>query len=153
MSQMPNVNSKYGAPMGRSRCGLVPSGKVRLFRVRINSGGYDDGGAYWGHGLPLYCATDDLGFMKFTRAYDRLDAAKKLGLENSSLKRPMEDNNQEVLMKLPVSVGKNCSEIKRFATLKEGEDFITEIAKTDPEGVERGDYYVDAPEEMVNPPH
>ena len=65
--------------------------------------------------------------------------------------------------KLPVSVGKNppspckegdmATEIKRFATLKEGEDFISEIAKTDPEGVANGEYYVDAPEEMVNPSH
>ena len=64
------------------------------------------------------------------------------------------------MKKLPVSVGKNpinnepgtmATEIQRFATLEEGEAFISEIAKTDPEGVANGDYYVDAPEEMVNP--
>ncbi len=39
-------------------------------------------------------------------------------------------------------------EIKQFHTVKEAEEYITEIAKTDPEGVERGDYYIDVPESM-----
>ncbi len=30
--------------------------KVTLQRVRINQGGYDSGGAYWGLGAPLYWA-------------------------------------------------------------------------------------------------
>lgn len=56
--------------------------------------------------------------------------------------------------RLPVSVGRNDGSIpvRRFATLAEGEAYIEEIAKTDPSGVDAGDYYVDAPEEMVNPP-
>lgn len=54
---------------------------------------------------------------------------------------------------LPVAVGRNdgIGEIKRFATLKEGEEHIATIEKTDPDGVHNGDYYIDAPEEMVNP--
>ena len=56
--QMPKVSTKYGAPMGRigQRGDHLAPYKFRLFRVRLDSGGYDDGGAYWGHGEPLYCA-------------------------------------------------------------------------------------------------
>lgn len=62
--KLSKVNSKYGAPMGRG--GLPPDlfatrafgegAKVKLAQVRINCGGYDNGGAYWGLGLPLYRA-------------------------------------------------------------------------------------------------
>lgn len=52
----PNVNSKYGAPMGRPKQGhgAEPTTKFEVKRVPINSGGYDHGGAYWGTGQPLY---------------------------------------------------------------------------------------------------
>jgi hypothetical protein len=76
--QFEDVGSRYGAPMGRREYGRFPLGKVRLFRVRINSGGYDDGGAYWGIGQPLYCATDDDEYREFTRAWTREDAAEQL---------------------------------------------------------------------------
>lgn len=46
-----------GAPMGRPG-GTKPATDDRerftLQRVRLNSGGYDSGGAYWGHGQPLF---------------------------------------------------------------------------------------------------
>jgi len=92
MSQMSNVSCRYGAPMGRGR-GIfnIPAGKIRLFRVKINSGGYDDGGAYWGLGSPLFCATDDMGYCEYTRAMDRGAAALKLHLDNSNLKRKISD--------------------------------------------------------------
>lgn len=79
--QFPDVNSTYGAPMGRwtSARDAHPAGPCRLFRVRLDSGGYDDGGAYWGidrpgFGEPLYCATDEENFRRFTRAADRRSA-------------------------------------------------------------------------------
>lgn len=65
------VSTKYGAPMGRGKRGLNLEGaiavshgrpfadKVALRRVRLNSGGYDSGGAYWGTGPRLYWAGDD----------------------------------------------------------------------------------------------
>lgn len=68
MSQInptPRVNARYGAPMGRPTFGhgANPTTPFELRRIRINQGGYDDGGAYWGTGQPLYwyCAyeTDD----------------------------------------------------------------------------------------------
>lgn len=58
---LPQVNCTYGAPMGRrSRAhpGLVDEPmKFYLQRVPLDSGGYDSGGAYWGHGQPLYWYT------------------------------------------------------------------------------------------------
>lgn len=79
MGQMRDVSSPYGAPMGRptltETSGAIP-GKCRLFRVRLNSGGYDDGGAYWGFSSPLYCCDGD-GFTDYCRADDR-DHAKDI---------------------------------------------------------------------------
>lgn len=55
----PPVNAKYGAPMGRHARGseykLTEHAKpVYLVRCRLDNGGYDAGGAYWGLGEPLY---------------------------------------------------------------------------------------------------
>lgn len=70
---------KYGASMGRPS--LIPSKevldvmKVSLRRMRIDSGGYDAGGSYWGLGAPLYWAGDDDGIIDiWFRARDRDDA-------------------------------------------------------------------------------
>jgi len=53
----------------------------------------------------------------------------------------------------PVCVGRNDGiiEIKRFATLAEGEAEISRLESIDPDGIHAGEYYIDAPEEMVNP--
>lgn len=58
--------------------------------------------------------------------------------------------NQEVLL---VCIGKGCDAPKwRFKTVKEAEHYITNtLIHLDPEGVDKGDYYIDAPEELVNP--
>jgi hypothetical protein len=51
--------------------------KVTLQRIRLDSGGYDPQGAYWGIGQPLYWAATDDGKLDDTfRAYDR-DEAKE----------------------------------------------------------------------------
>lgn len=52
-NQFSDVSSKYGAPMGRREYG-TPTGPARLFKVRFVDHDYDDGGAYWGGGTPLY---------------------------------------------------------------------------------------------------
>lgn len=85
--QFPKVNCQYGAPMGRSESPLGEGVRsVRVFRVRINSGGYDDGGAYWGIGKPLYCAQCDEGGRRFVRAYTRGQAIAALNIEAFTLK-------------------------------------------------------------------
>lgn len=74
----PNVSSKYGAPMGRSRVGNLNElpKKLRAQRVSMVDGGYDPGGAYWGISSPpfhLYVvfaigANGKPEFRDFTRA-------------------------------------------------------------------------------------
>jgi hypothetical protein len=77
-----NVSSKYGAPMGRRSsykhraAGSRP--KLSLQRVRLNSGGYDSGGAYWGLGKPLYVATDFEGIEVFVRGDTREKAKSEV---------------------------------------------------------------------------
>jgi hypothetical protein len=76
------VGSRYGAPMGRAS--RTPwdgdeGVKLRLAQVPLNSGGYDAGGAYWGHGTPLYCAWDAAPggrFLAYVRASSRAAAAR-----------------------------------------------------------------------------
>ena len=58
---------------------------IRLFKVRICSQGYDDGGACWGHGQSLWCARDSQGAEQFVRANSRIAAAAILGITNSLL--------------------------------------------------------------------
>lgn len=89
MAQFSKVNSQYGAPMGRRNIGNAPTDQprsVRLFKVRLDSGGYDDGGAYWGHGQPIYCATDGADYFATVRADSRLRAIVELELPASCLK-------------------------------------------------------------------
>lgn len=72
---------KRGAAMGRPSImppadAATQSPKVTLQRVRLDSGGYDPTGAYFGRGSPLYWAATDDGALDITfRAADR-DAAK-----------------------------------------------------------------------------
>ena len=71
------VSSKYGAPMGRYTgpnfldC---DAGKIYLRRVPLDNGGYDAGGAYWGHGQPLFEAMDQDGSGFILRAGSRARA-------------------------------------------------------------------------------
>lgn len=78
----PQLSCKYGAPMGRgsSDSYLDSQGNrhkitvtkdappMRLVRCPLDSGGYDRGGAYWGHGEALYYyeahLTDIYGYVR-----------------------------------------------------------------------------------------
>jgi hypothetical protein len=54
--------------------------KITLQRVRLNSGGYDSCGSYWGRGAPLYWAASDTAAVEYDatfRASSR-DAAKAI---------------------------------------------------------------------------
>ena len=91
LNPTPDVSSRYGAPMGRKSdhlSGLIIEAidsPFTLQRIRLDVGGYDRGGAYWGHDLPLYWwsvtltegdATDECsGFM---RASSREDAKAQI---------------------------------------------------------------------------
>ncbi|MEH3064918.1 MAG: hypothetical protein PGN33_19990 [Methylobacterium radiotolerans] len=76
------VGGRYGAPLGRPNRDTFVDRKGRtqhltvneharpfcLVRVRLDRGGYDRGGAYWGLGAPLYeftgPVTDISGFVR-----------------------------------------------------------------------------------------
>lgn len=76
------VNTKFGAPMGRNNVGTYPPGVTsgrngRMFKkdqpkvydkhVALDQG-YDKGGAYWGCGSELRVEfTPDLSFIRFYR--------------------------------------------------------------------------------------
>ena len=90
MKQFADVNSTYGAPMGRPNAlALDDTPKsIQLFQVRLCPQGYDDGGAYWGHTpKSLWCARDYSGNEQFIRAFTRITAAAALEIPNHSLQR------------------------------------------------------------------
>jgi len=94
---IPDVSTRYGAPMGRRGYGTPEHAEprtVRLFHVPLDAGGYDRGGAYWGTGARLWCATDGPNYRQFTRAASRARAALELGLTPEHLARP---NAEDVL--------------------------------------------------------
>ena len=85
--KLPKVSCKYGAPMGRREYHTKPAGRtVLIANIPLDSGGYDCGGAYWGLGAPLYCATDGGDYREFIRAWSRAEAAEGLGITDK-LKR------------------------------------------------------------------
>ena len=96
--QFEQVNTTRGAPMGRHDSGRLDTAEpksIRLFRVKLDSGGYDDGGAYWGHnpcGQILFCAIDTWGNRRFAWATSRERAALILRIPNSALKRRLYKN-------------------------------------------------------------
>lgn len=76
MTTITNVSCKYGAPMGRRGNPGIP-GKCYLRRVRLDGGGYDRGGAYWGLGQPLFEVYSD-DFSDYLRAPSRAAAKREL---------------------------------------------------------------------------
>ncbi len=68
---------KRGAAMGRGEITGDPDydGKLVLRRIRLNSGGYDSNGTYFGFGQPLYWfASDDGTIDGMIRANSRTHA-------------------------------------------------------------------------------
>lgn len=105
--QFSKVNSQRGAPMGRASYGSIPEcfpRSVRLFRVNIDSQGYDDGGAYWGIGQPLWCAIGehDTGCQSraFVRAKSRESAIVALNIECGLLIQGPQKANLDTIKKL-----------------------------------------------------
>lgn len=71
MPNIPEVSAKYGAPHGRSGSWVYrDTGTITLQRVELDSGGYDEGGAYWGLGEPLWWASSESGLDAWYRAKD-----------------------------------------------------------------------------------
>ncbi len=66
---------KRGAALGRHSVRVAKpeySGTILLSRVRLNAGGYDQNGTYFGHGEPIYWYANAEGTIDGTcRAEDR----------------------------------------------------------------------------------
>jgi hypothetical protein len=61
----------------------VRPSQVRAERVRLDRGGYDPSGRYWGTGAPLYRVTDDDGNLdEHVRAPDA-PTARRRGVEQA----------------------------------------------------------------------
>ena len=82
-----------GASLGRASRGAVesPGERLHLRAIRLDSSGYDPGGAYWGHGGWLWEAWNDAGDIYLTgrvmpgsaeraAAYQRLRDARRPNL-------------------------------------------------------------------------
>jgi hypothetical protein len=86
MKQFAEVYDYYGAPKGRGAYGdSKTTTKIRLFKVSLKQG-YDDGGAYWGNGQPLYCAIG-AEYRQFIRADSRKEAAEKLEITEKLMRK------------------------------------------------------------------
>jgi hypothetical protein len=82
-SPTPPAGSARGAPFGRPSASRneisAPPQQFYLTKIRINAGGYDPGGAYWGVGQPLYYfTTEDGAESGYLRASDRDHAKDKV---------------------------------------------------------------------------
>lgn len=73
----PPEDLRFGAPLGRPTF-TPPRSAPRLYlrRIRLDRGGYDPGGAYWGLGAPLYWYGDDSGAIDGCLRASSRDAAK-----------------------------------------------------------------------------
>lgn len=87
----PSRGAAMGRSSGASTVSQLPDRSVYLSRVKLDSGGYDEGGAYWGIGKPLYCAYSDdyCEYCEYVRADSREDAASQLGLTSQQLKKAL----------------------------------------------------------------
>lgn len=73
------VNCKYGAPMGRNNINDCPikvynsnwycdTGILFDCKIKLDNGGYDSGGVYWGLGSELRCTYNkQLTYIQFYR--------------------------------------------------------------------------------------
>jgi len=79
---LPDVSSRYGAPMGRRDITDNQEAKCHVIRMSLVDGAYDVGGAYWGMGVPLWCIASKQGdFRKIVRALTR-ESAKEMVLDD-----------------------------------------------------------------------
>lgn len=87
--KLSKLSMKYGAPMGRRSevLDLDEPRSIRLAEIKLDRGGYDSEGAYWGFGQPLYAAEQG-GRHSFVRADTRLAAVAALQIPYKALKVP-----------------------------------------------------------------
>lgn len=77
------LDTSRGAPKGRLNKDLplseIDEKSLYLRRVLHSFEAYDSGGAYWGHGEPIYCCWNATGtFVQYVRAKNREKAKEVL---------------------------------------------------------------------------
>lgn len=115
--QFAEVSTSRGAPFGRKEYRAdyaIEPRSVKLFRVRLDAGGYDDGGAYWGTGEPLYCAQDDKDMRVFCRAPNRGAAVVKLRIAPYFLARAMSSAEMQDAIRYAAGNAADVAFIKGF---------------------------------------
>jgi hypothetical protein len=77
---MPKGSMKRGAPMGRgARIDDESTEVTYVQRVRIDSGGYDPCGIYWGISNPLYCGYNpNTSTEVYARGRTRIEAIEQM---------------------------------------------------------------------------
>lgn len=68
---------RRGAAMGRGAVTGTPVGKLYLRKIRLDSGGYDPNGTYFGWGSPLYWYADADGNVDAMLRADSREGAKQ----------------------------------------------------------------------------
>ena len=75
---VPAVSCRYGAPLGRTNSYCEVHSRFHVYHMRMTDcGAYDDGGAYWGHGRPMYVAWNRDGLRIYMRAANAKEAREK----------------------------------------------------------------------------
>lgn len=90
ITPLKRLDTKYGAPHGRPSAYLATGGRIKYHEpikfylevMRLDSGGYDSGGAYWGlrpKGMRLYrFENQKIGAWGFIDATDRTAAKEQI---------------------------------------------------------------------------
>ena len=102
--KLSNVSCARGAPMGRSSYGPPPPGTMcHIDAVEMDSddGAYDSGGAYWGHGNPIFIITHEHedGGEQFLRASGKCEAMRLAKEKWPGIKFPDAAKHQAELRK------------------------------------------------------
>lgn len=141
-----NAVGPYDCSRGRREYGditKVPHKPiVRLFEVRLDAGGYDNGGAYWGLGLPLYCAvapdtsesTQDAAtdYRAFVRADNREAAQNLLGILDCQLARPTRSKYEVLYIVQGYYPGNGWEDLAPSATVAEARNDLKAYRENEP---------------------
>lgn len=84
--QMPFVSQQIGRSSQDLASLSIKSKSLYFFRLKLDQGGFDNGGARWDPRKPLYCVSDGLQPLAFTQAPSKYAAAVQLKVDPSWLK-------------------------------------------------------------------
>ena len=86
-----------------------PDGRLTITRIKVDAGGYDATGVYWGIGKPLFCVVDATYQTNSATGYRRyLRAANKLTALATIMKKPMHPATAKPATGKPMPKPKPC---------------------------------------------